>query len=70
MTKTYRVEIKSLFIKDLEANNEQEAKAKMKEMVNPACSIDFANQNGTFFESIRDLFHFAWVCGSNQLCFS
>ena len=49
MTKTYRVEIKSLFIKDVEANNEQEAKAKMKEMVNPACSIDFANENGTFF---------------------
>ena len=49
MTKTYRVEIKSLFIKDVEANNEQEAKAKMKEIVNSACSIDFSNENGTFF---------------------
>ena len=55
MTKTYRVEIKSLFIKDLEANNEQEAKAKMKEMVNPACSIDFANQNGTFLQKLLEI---------------
>ena len=47
--KTYRVEIKSLFIKDVEANNEQEAKSKIKNIVNPACSIDFANNNGTFF---------------------
>jgi hypothetical protein len=49
MSKKYRIEIKSLFIKDVEANNEQEAKAKIKEIVNPACSIDFANDNGTFF---------------------
>ena len=48
MKKTYRVEIKSLFVKDVEANNEQEAKAKMKEMVNRACSIDFASENGKF----------------------
>ena len=47
--KTYKIEIKSLFIKDVEANNEQEAKSKIKNIVNPACSIDFANNNGTFF---------------------
>ena len=49
MSKTYRVEIKSLFIKDVKANNEQEAKNTVKNSVNPACSLDFANNNGSFF---------------------
>ena len=49
MSKTYRIEIKSLFIKDVKANNKEEAEAIIKNSVNPACSIDFANDNGTFF---------------------
>ena len=47
--KTYRVEIQSLFIKDVEASNKEEAKEIIKNSVNPACSLDFANNNGTFF---------------------
>jgi len=47
--KTYRVEIQSLFIKDVEASNKEEAQEIIKNSVNPACSLDFANNNGTFF---------------------
>ena len=46
---TYRIEIKSLFIKDVEANSKEEAKGIIKNSVEPACSFDFANDNGTFF---------------------
>ena len=49
MTKNYRIEIKSLFYKDVEANSKEEAKGIIKNSVNRACSLDFANNNGTFF---------------------
>ena len=47
--KTYRIEIKSLFIKDVEANSKEEAKSIIKNNVNSACSLELANNNGTFF---------------------
>ena len=46
---TYRIEIKSLFYKDIDADSKSEAKRIMADSVNPACSINFANNSGTFF---------------------
>lgn len=43
------MEVNALFYKDVEADNKEDAKLILANSVNPACSIDFANNNGTFF---------------------
>ena len=50
MSKTYRVEIESLFVQDVEANSKKEALEK----VDKSQSIDFSNGLGTFFYEEHD----------------
>ena len=45
----YRIEIKSLFYKDVYADSKEEAERIIADSINPACSINFANNSGTFF---------------------